>query len=55
MDEPEDLHAIVNETACRWNNGCVTDSDLELAAVAVNPNTRDNREIDDGGDSFVAK
>ena len=46
LDDPEDLQAMVKVTACTKNNGCVTDSKLELADFVVIPNARESREID---------
>jgi len=58
LDDPEDLQAMVKETACRRISGCVVDSKLDVVAVAVILNTRaalDKTEIHDGDDSFAAK
>ena len=55
LDDPDDLQAMVKETVCSRNSGCVADSKLEVAADNAFPNVRDNKENEPGGDSFAIR
>ena len=47
--------AMVKETVCSRNSGCVADSKLDVADDNAFPNVRDNKGNEPGGDSFAIR